>query len=308
MSATMLETYQTTFGIPPEALLDAYENIGPEDWSPIKHYETYASPDTKQHIFFFASYNHSCLPNSPVVEQAREASDYVVRQVGVKRLGSLAVNVEGRVRKPPKLSLERFPMEIYGELGAFEAGLRERGITDENIKAPEPKKEVVQKMAQDVGPLPMLAYLIFRQLPQIMENSAADKYPFTQLHILSYKYIHQYDLPLMRDPSRRIATMWNERHPPELRMVPGVPVTPELIAALRDETTLLPCLKIPEHERSAVHHAAVSFNMERQVGYVHALAADLARRQHVVFAMGRMHVLALCQWLQTKTNSRLLVG
>jgi hypothetical protein len=302
VQAPPLERYYETFGMAPEAMLDPYYSVQPDEWHPLKHFEIDRGANReKQHVALFSGYDHSYDPNDRLLNDTLDAVRYITKHFGT---ANLAANLEGRSRHPSLHLGDRAIFGAFGELGLMEAHLLLAGVPKQNLKWPEPPREVINEVAQSFdSPIPTLWYLMLRKVPQLIDYRVSPSYPYTWLFLCYEEYKSQVDLSGIPEQAYYPSTLmdlWNEQHTPDQQMAPGQEASPELVAVLRAETTLLPCLLVPEDERNDVQKVAVAFNMQRQEGWAASLDYDLEANKNTLLASGRMHTMVIEKWLHKR--------
>jgi hypothetical protein len=299
------EAYRETFGISAEELAQQYDAVKPGRWQPVTHYRFAhdQAAEGVQNAILFSGFEHSYDPSDPLFHQTLRASQYVVKHTDMERL---SVHVEGRVRHPPEAATDQRVFSTLGELALFEAILRKNGLPDYRLRSPEPSKKVVHEFDDEYGMLYTLAYFSLRKLPQLIDGTHMPSYPYTLLTLTANEYVevfdHQSGSPRV-DIGSVIQEIWNQDHPPEFHIVVGKPLSRETTEAIRNETTLISCLKVPPSKRNVIQSLAVAFNMRRHLEFAACLDQDILLAMDTAGGFGRTHHMILDWRLKQKLAS-----
>ena len=287
--------YQEVFGASPEEVIGPEYNRAtrPEHWSRVNIYTFQRlGAESVQQVVLFSGYEHTFNKEDSLLSATQQLAKYVL---DTTRRDTLQVRIEGSPKKPVGPDEDVF--SGFGELGLLESKLRQAGMQEPALRWIEPTKEDVQTFAKMHGLIETLWYLTLRELPQQIDGGWQFPYAATLLYLLHGRKADMLDMssvfPESYD-SLRMRADWNNRYPKMLQLHPGRP-SPEVVAALRRETTLMPALAVPAEERSVLQNTTILFNMMRQLTFQEEVCHEIEAGNDVLFAAGRPHHIAMAK-------------
>jgi len=235
--------------------------------------------------------DHTYDPSSLLLHQTKDMCSTVIKSV--PELDNLTAFYEGRIRDPDLTLTDEVILALHGELGLSEAEFRRAGVSDH--RSPEPYNEVLLAIAKSIGFEAVNDYLAARMLPQwgLMSDAHRPSLVNYLIHTLHERYpeiVLDY-----RNNQGQGAIIGFQRRLTEF----GFPLLGEMVPSnelssfMREQTTLLPALRVPRFKRTPIQHVAVAFNMYRVASFINQALDTATAGRDVVIVCSHVHVRSM---------------
>lgn len=305
LSSTAVEQYGARPGFEPDVLElhpDILDAIPLDERAVFRQFEVGVHPDGSPQLITAFGGEHSHDPSSLLLRQTKDMCSAIVE--AVTNIDSLTAFFEGRIREPDLSLSDEDIFAIHGELGLSEAKLRLAGAKD--LRCFEPDNGALVRIAEELGFDAVSDYLIARMLPQWLDMSEAHRPPLPTylMHTICQGYPEIALDPRNNEGGGAILGFQRRLNELGFPLLGEIVLSPELRVFMREQTTLLPALRVPRLRRTLMQQVAVAFNMSRQVSLIN-LAIDVAiTGRDVVISCSDIHVRAATQAFEAFAQQR----